>query len=383
MSRPAVDIELANRARTELAHAIRAFLRERTAVDSPLFDVSAKMVYGNYASARSLPLLMDLVNAKATPEEIGERLKTVGVQLGLVMNGIGWVYTLGRIQQYLDAGWPQQTVTIADDDRAAEVFTWWARIMQCYRNDGHLVPGYGGAAPIFTTLSEDTVRDLAAAAAARGPITDPGTLRRAVAELDMYEFVTHAEARDGIHHHGPYPLGDGRVMLVKEFTDLQGQYMPSKTDEHRLDVSRIVIALVLRDVDIRFDIFAIFAEPENYLDRAEAVQILAGDDLEPITIDQLGVIAASSVHAQRKYFLAMAGWDERTKVTHAASQYANDFHALMLLAGYTQDEISDLFVTPFEKNAEEFFDRSTGPERMQIFEHVLGDSEPISPNFQE
>lgn len=377
-----VDVALANRAARELGAAIRQFLRERTAVDSPLFDVTAKMVYGNYAAVAGVPALMDIVNARATPAQVGQRLKVLGVPLGLVMNGIGWAYSLGRLQLYLDAGWPDAEVdhaALAEQDRAAEVYSWWARIMQVYRNDGELVPGQGGADPVFTTLPGDVVAEIGAQARARGPVQDVHVLRRAVAELDMYEFVTHAEARDGIHHHGPYDLGDGRVLLVKEFTDLQNRYMTSVTDEHRLEVPRVVVALVLRDVAVRMDIFAVHSAPENYYDRVEAVQILAGDELEPIGLDRLTEIADASARAQRKYFLEMARWDDRTKVTHAAAQYANDFHALMTLVGYSQDEVGELLIRPFEKGAEQYLDRAVGAGRMKVFGHILGDTDPIFP----
>lgn len=379
-----MDYELADRARRELGAAIRQFLRERTTVDSPLFDVAAKMVYGDYAAVAGVPTLMDLVNARATPEEVGRRLKALGVPLGLVMNGIGWAYSLGRLQVHLDAGWPDNYVdlaALAEQDRAAEVYTWWARIMQVYRNDGQLVVGQGGAAPIFTTLPDAVVDDLVARARARGPVTDVAALRRAVAELDMYEFVTHAEARDGIHQHGPYRLGEGRSLWVKEFTDLQCRYMPSASDETRLDVSRVVIALVLRDVDIRFDIFAVYCEPENYFDRIEAVEILAGDDLDAISLERLSQIADSSVKAQRKYFLQMARWDDKTKVTHAAAQYANDFHALMTLVGYGHDEVRTLLIEPFEKAAEQYYEHAVSDDRLKVFGHVVGDRDPVFPEL--
>lgn len=389
MSTDVVDLELADRARTELAEAVRLFLIERSAVDSPLFDVSAKMVYGNYASVRSMPLLMDLANARATPQEIGQRLKVPGVPLGLVMNGLGWVLTMGRAQLYLDAGWPENpTPEVPEDARSAEAFTWWARIMQTYRNDGNLVPGQGGARETFEVLSEEAVRKVAKTALTEGAVADDGsiknggdigTLRRSIAELDMFEFVTHAEARDGIHHHGPYDLGDGRTLLFKEFTDLQGRYMPDKDEQTRLPVSRVVVALVLRNVRVKFDIFAIFADPENFLDHLDGVVIYADEELRQITAPEFADITSHSVTAQRRYFLKMAGWDERTKITHGASQYANDFHAVLLLAGYSEDEIAELWITPFEKNAEAYFELSTRPERTKVFEHIMGGGDPQSP----
>lgn len=378
-----VDLDLANRASHELSLAIRQFLRERTAVESPLFDVPTKMVYGDYAAAIGVPKLMDLVNAKATPEEVGGLLKALGVPLGLVMNGIGWAYSMGRLQLYLDAGWPEKSVdaqALEHEVRAAEVYTWWSRIMKVYRNDGQLVTGQGDAAPIFTTLPDDVVRDVVAKA---GPVDDADALRRGIAELDMYEFVAHAEARDGIHQHGPYELGDSRSLLVKEFTDLQCRYMPSMSEETRLDVSRVVVGLVLRDVDVTFDIFAVYTEPENLYARLDSALFLVGDDLEPVSLTRLSEIAQSSAQAQRKYFLEMARWDDHTKVTHSAAQYANDFHALMTLVGYTQDEVRELLVEPFKQGAEPYYDRAVSDDRMKVFGHVAGDAEPIFPEVQK
>ncbi|MEA2166768.1 MAG: hypothetical protein QOF76_68 [Solirubrobacteraceae bacterium] len=378
IARDPTDLELAREAQAQMGRAIRRFLRERTAVESPLFDVAAKMVYGNYAAARTIPTLVDLLDARLEPEEVARRLRVPGIPLGLAMYGIAWAYSLGRLQLYLDAGWPARDVEL-DDDEAAKVMTWWARAMRAYRSDGLLVPGEAGAPETIPTLPPETVDALATSALAHGAPADPPRLRRSIAELDLFEFVTHAEARDGIHQHGPYPLSDGTQMLVKEFTDLQARHMPSITAEHHLAEPRVVIALVLRDVQIRFDLFSVYVDPDDYFDRIVGVEILAGDDLHPITEEELAAIAAGARTAQRKYFVAMAGWDDRLKVTHGATQYANDFHAPMLYAGYSQDEVKRLLVEPFERNAEDLFDRAVGAQNLRVFEHVIGDAEPVLP----
>jgi hypothetical protein len=174
MNTVTADIEpgLAAEAQEQLGLAIRRFMRERTAVESPLIDVAAKMVYGNYAAARTIPSLVDHLNERMSPEEIATRLKVLGIPVGLALYGMAWAYSLGRLQLFLDEGWPDRKVELPND-QSAKVMTWWARAMRVYRNDGGFVPGQGDAQGTFAILPQGIVDDLAVAAERYGKPHDP------------------------------------------------------------------------------------------------------------------------------------------------------------------------------------------------------------------
>ncbi|MEA2167438.1 MAG: hypothetical protein QOF76_738 [Solirubrobacteraceae bacterium] len=354
-------------------------MQERTAVESPLLDVAAKLTYGNLASVRGLPALIDALDARMTPEEIAEQLKVVGAPMGFALGAMGFCYGMGRLKLWLDAGWPANPDGPDAPDDAGKVFTWWARATRVYRNDGGLVPGEDGARWALEMLPPGSADDLATRALRNGAPVQPAALRRTMAELDMYTFVTHAEARDGIHQHGPYDVGDGRVLCVKEYSDLQSRFQPGITDEFRLPTSRIVVAMVLRDVDVRADLFTVHVTPDDYFSHIEGVLILAGDDLKPITQNELTEIGEASRNAQRKFFVVVAGWDEQMKVRHAAAQYANAFISLPLIAGYSMDEVDELLIQRFEREGEPYYAAATGPDRAGAFAYVIGDAEPVFP----
>lgn len=130
---------------------------------------------------------------------------------------------------------------------------------------------------------------------------------------------------------------------------------------------------------MRFDMFGVYLEPEDYFDRIVGIELLAGEELNTISEERLAEIAAESRAAQRKFFVTMARWDPRMKITHGAGQYANDFHAPLLAAGYNYDEVARLLIRPFERSAEDLFERAAGPGRFRVFEHTIGDVDPVLP----
>lgn len=381
-SDPQTDATLVGEAHEQLGRAIRAFLQARTAVESPLFDVPAKMVYGNYAAVHALPEMLDRVAERITPEELGRRLKTLGVPVGLALQGVAWDLLIGRTQRYLAEGWPDRDIDLGDHVDVSRALAFWARATRAYRNDGKLAPGVGGADETLAILPQAESDRVARRALDRGPIRDLAGVRRALGELELHVFVVHAEARDGIFHHGPYDLGDVRVLIVKELTDLQPRFLPWVDERAWLEVPRIVIPMVLEDVTCRFDLFSVYWDPHDYLERVVGFDILVGEQLQSVSEERLIEIAATTRGAQRLQFSVMAAWDRTQKVAHGAAQYANCFQAIPRAAGFTDDEIRKLLIAPFEVAGKPYLERAAGPDRVTVWEHLAGDRWPILPELR-
>ena len=232
-------------------------------------------------------------------------------------------------------------------------------------------------------LDDEVVARLAADARERGRPRDTTRLRRALAQLSLYLFLIHGEQRDGIFHHGPYPLEDGSVLVLKEFTDLQNRFMPWMTEDRRLPVSRIVVPMILpAGVDCRFDMYGtLYTEPEDYFDSIEGFEILAGDDLHSIEEEELEEVSALSQPIQREVFKVMARWDERYKLEHTASQYANVNSSLLELAGCTDDEIRSVLVEPFEAEAGRAY-TLTAAHGGKVWERVASGTRPLFPEVR-
>jgi hypothetical protein len=327
-----------------------------TDVDTTLFDLPAKVVLGNYCGHDVIPGLVTELEARISAAEMGRRRRALGVPLALDLTGLLWIYLLGRLQRFLDAGWPDAAVDLGDDEDAARVIRYWHEMTRAYRDDGTIVPGPAPAEAVLRCLDEAEVERIAAAARERGAPEDPMRMRRALAQIELYIFLAHGEQRDGNFHHGPYPLPDGTILVVKELTDLRNRFMPWITEERRLPTSRIVLPMIFRDVEAQFDMFGtLYTEPKDAFDRIVGFEILAGEDLEPISEELLERIAGVSQEVQRDLFREMAGWDERYRLFHAAFQYANVLYPYLELAGCDDAEIDRLLVAPFVEAAERNF----------------------------
>jgi hypothetical protein len=334
----------------QVSLAMRSFARQRsTVIETPLLSLPGKMAYGNYCSSLALPGAIRALNGIMSAEEIGARLKKpgVGVALGFT-GGYVWSSVLGRLQRYLDAGWPDRDIDLRDGQEAKFALDWWARAMSIYRNDGCLTPDARTDASM-SILEPPLAQSLAAAALRRGPPKDRASLRKALAMLDAFSFSIHVEARDGTFNHGPYPLGDGRVMVVKEITDLQNRFLPWIGRSRWLSVSKIVVPYVAKSVDFRFDMMGtMYANPQEFTDRIVGYDILAGDALDAIELADLQDIANQTRGIQRDVFREIAGWDDRWKIEHAAVDYASNFVQLFEAAGADDEFIQRHLIQPFQ-----------------------------------
>jgi hypothetical protein len=211
----------------------------------------------------------------------------------------------------------------------------------------------------------------------RGPIQDVTGARRAIAQLEAFIFMLHADARDGINHHGPYDLGDNRVLLVKEHTDIQNLYLPWGRD-HRASVSRVVLALVLEDVDCRVDfVGGLHISPQDYLGRCVGFEVLVGDDLHSVSEAEWHEIAKGVSPLNRSLLKLYMNWSEREKVVHGAVQYGNVLRGWMETAGFTEAETRRIVIEPMIENGELYSERLIRKEYPPIWEFVGGDYPPV------
>lgn len=368
--------------------ALLRFLSERsTVIEAGVFDLPAKMVFGTLVSSPTFSGMIDAIEARGVPpEELGRRMKVPGFRLGaLALGGLTWVHCFGRLQRYLDAGWPQRDEPIAEEERNnAKVLGWYARLMRAYRNDGLLLPLEGGAQATMPILDGPTVERLSAGALERGPVADATAFKRTLGKLGNYLFMIHGEARDGIFNHGPYMLDDGRVLIVKEWTDLQNTYMPWVTKDRRLPVSRVVVPLVLeRGSEVRFDMFGTtYCTPEDPFEAVTGYDVLVGDDLQPADEAELFDIAAAATAATRSTYREMIAWDERQKIFHVTAQYYGHFATFMEAAGCSAAEIDGALVRPTLEQGERYIGRALSDTTWPIWAHLESGHRPVFPEVR-
>jgi hypothetical protein len=375
--------QTAQQVQDEFEAAIRKFMAERsTVIETTLFDLPTKIVLGQYCGYDVLPKVTAELERRIPAEELGRLRRGPGTSLGLGLCGYLWIYLFGRLQRYLDAGWPDKDVDLGDHEPAAAVIRYWEGVARAYRADGTLVAGQTRTDGVIRALDPDDVARLSEAALSRGPVKDPAVVRKALAQMELYCFLIHGEQRDGIFNHGPYALEDGSTLVVKELTDLQNRFMPWVTEDRRLSFPRVVVPIVFKDVEAWFDMYGtLYTDPEDYYPYVTGMEILAGDDLESITPEQLDSIGGEAHAVQRDVFRVMAGWDEQYKLLHAATQYANVNHPLLELAGASDDEIRSILIEPFEEAGAKYVDLARRSSE-RTWTYVASGREPLFPEVK-
>ncbi|MGV1047001.1 MAG: hypothetical protein ACOYD4_00545 [Solirubrobacterales bacterium] len=214
---------------------------------------------------------------------------------------------------------------IAPDDefeRVRTVVDFWRRMALAQRGDGTLDNKDAGDTNRY--LPAGVVAELAAQARPLGE--HARALARVDATLASYAFLLYTESRVGIYDSGPYELGDGRRMVVRDYLRIGRSRFPW-TEGVAPPFPAFTLALVFDGSS--FDRLEIndwgttFPEPEPFLPRVEAAAVIGhgpdGDELlAPEAWPDLQAAVAKSHLGLYQRIVAM---DRLERITSAAKVY--------------------------------------------------------------
>jgi hypothetical protein len=298
----------------------RAMTAERTSLESALIPVTAYILIACIECYRRYPEMMDVIADASTPEALGRAGREPGSQIDAVhLWSIVHFPLLGR--QVLA---PFGLVDLDRDAAAlATVVDFWKRAAAAFRADGELqawdaglrVPRYGpavvdelvaGSAPLDTDASD--------------------RLTRMNRLLTTFLFLLYFDTRAGYQDTGPYPLADGRVLLVRDFNRFGVTHFPWSRDVcAALPYSNLTVALVL-DAGVRVttnDWGTSMTDPPDYFARLSAAGVFTtdGGSLVPVPMRELDDVTASVRDAQRELYRRIAGMTRREKLDAGAYVY--------------------------------------------------------------
>jgi hypothetical protein len=308
---------------------------ERTAIGSQLIPITAYIVVACAEAFYRYPDMMRQIDASLRAEEIGRRARRPGDNVNLVyLWSIANFWLLGRkVVTQFDPSTddPEAAFTVLDFwDRAATAFHGDSGARQAWDVDGRVTP-----------YDDEVVRLLTEAAQ---PID--GTLRDEVkrfnATLVNYLFLLYFDTRVGSGDTGPYPLPDGRVLLVRDF------YRMAKSDFWWSDVAaevpyhHLTAGLVLDDVDVRVTDFGTsVTNPEDYLDRLVGFSLFTSDgvdgSLRPVPLDEIGDIVDVVRRAQAQHYRNIAAMSRDEKIRCGAYVYFSFLRPFARAAGVAGD----------------------------------------------
>jgi hypothetical protein len=234
-------------------------------------------------------------------------------------------YLNGREQRRL-TGRLDPDAPLADEryEETATVVDFWRRFGRAYVDDerGAMTGELGDRLPI---LSATAVGDLAALAR---PVERPEervAIRRMMAVTQLYTFIQNGESRVGVHGHGPYPLEDGDVLVVKELVGLRDRFIDLEVEE-RPHLDTVVRVMRMRDVRARIDLFgSLTTEPFEFEDRVVAEEVLTveGGRPRPLDAPEIARLTETAGTAQIQAYERAAEWSADERIAYGADLYAS------------------------------------------------------------
>jgi hypothetical protein len=312
----------------EIAHALTV---QRTALESALIPVTAYILISGVECYRRHPELMTEIAAAVPPEALGAHGRMLGNQIDTVhLWSIANIYLVGRT---VLAGGGLIDFD-ADVTRTAVVFDFWKRAAASFRGDGTLqAADSGGVVTPYTEFADEFVAGCA-------PVRDGehrARLSRLNALLTSYLFLLYFDTRAGYQDTGPYPLADGRVLLLRAFNRFgPSDFAWSHEVASELPYSTVIAAFVLEGVDFHVtDFGTAVTDPADYLDRLVAFGLFDPTSGRPVPIAEADALALGDAvkTAQRKLYRVIAGMTKHEKLNAGAYVYLSFLRPFAEAAG--------------------------------------------------
>lgn len=309
-----------------------AMTAQRTALESALIPVTAYILVSCIEAYRRYPDMMRVIAAASPPEVLGAAGRRPGNQIDAVH-----LWSIANLPLVIRQALEPFGMIDRDDDleRLGTIFDFWAPAALAFRADGQhqafdaglVVPRYG----------PEVIEELVAGAA---PIVDDAT-RRQIAKtnalLTSFLFLLYFDTRAGYQDSGPYHLGDGRTLLVRDFNEFGVGYFPWSTDVcAEIPHSNLTCAFVLDDVTVTANDWGTSTtDPVDYFSRLERFGIYDSTDgvLTPIPLSELTDIAATTKRAQSALYRLIAAMNRKEKIDAGAFVYFTFLRPFALAAG--------------------------------------------------
>ncbi len=324
----------ANRLIAYHAPIAAALTEERTSLESRLIPVTAYIVVACGEAFFRYPELVGTIDAALPAEEIGRRARRPGVQVNTVyLWSVANFWLIGRKLVH-------QLAPERDEPGAAlAVLDFWERAALGFRGDGTRQAWDDGTARPY---DDDVVAAILDAAEPVDAATR-ARVKRFNATLVAYLFLLYFDTRVGTGDTGPYPLPDGRTLIVRDYYRLSESDFWWSSVVGDVPYRNLTAALVLDDVEVRVTDFGTsVTDPEDYLDRLVAFSLFTTDTpggaLRPVPLDDLDAIQAEVRTAQASLYRAIAAMERDEKVRCGAYVYFTFLKPFADLAG-VGDEI--------------------------------------------
>lgn len=315
------------------SHISQALTEERTALESKLIPVSAYIVVSCIEALLRYPEMMRRIDAAVPAEEIGRRARRPGCRVNTVhLWSIANLPLVGRkVMELVDPA------RAHDVEALGTIADFWERATRAYRADGtrqawdnDLVRPYGAEVVGELLAGVSEVDDERRA-----------RLKKFNATLVSYLFLLYFDTRVGTGDSGPYPLPDGRVLLVRDYYQMAESDFPWSDVAAGVPYRNLTAAMVLDGVSIDriTDFGTSNTTPEDYLDHLVGFGLFTtdGGGLEPVGDEAIDPMIAAVRTAQSAHYRRIAAMSRDDKIQAGAYVYFSFLRPFALEAGVADE----------------------------------------------
>ena len=292
---------------------------ERTALESALIPVSAYIVTAAAEAFGRHPEMIAAIDAALPAGEIGAMGRRPGSQINAVyLWSVANIYLTGR--KFLT------TFNLAEDtvEPTWTMLDFWERAALGYRADGHSQAWDAGF--VLHPYDQATIDTLLGGTR---PVVDDEErqrIKRWNATVMSYLFLLYFDTRVGTGDSGPYPLPDGRILLVRDFYRLGPSDFAWSDVAAGMPYSYLTAALVLDGVALKVNDWGTsITDPEDYLDHLVGFGLFTTDGadrgLQPVDAGDLDSILDEVRATQKRLYRSIAAMTRDEKIACGAYVY--------------------------------------------------------------
>jgi len=308
---------------------------ERTSLESRLIPVTAYILVAAAEAFYRWPQIAATIDDACGAEMVGAAGRRPGSRINAVhLWSAANIYLLGR--KFLTA------FGAADEDPAAtyRMLDFCERAALAFRGDDHRQAWDAG----FTIPSYEAeiVAELVAGATHIATEAERTRITRFNATLQSYLFLLYFDTRVGTGDSGPYPLADGRVLLVRDFYELGESHFWWSDVARNIPYRNLTAGLVLDGVTVKVNDWGTsITDPEHYLPHLLGYALFTTDtgdgSMRPVPLEELDAIAAAVRHAQAAHYRNIAAMSRAEKLRCGAYVYFTFLRPFAEAAGVAAD----------------------------------------------
>jgi hypothetical protein len=326
----------------QVGRAYKAELRLRTMFESELFPLNSYIIMGHLEDYLQMPGRIRAIEAARPAEDIIAARVPVGTKTNFInLAALLLHYFAGR-ELFIELG---DIDTTSDLEDHLTVLDFWRRATIAMRTDGVLANTH--ASPPHSSQVVDAAM-LDRIANELIPV-DSGilsTARHLSAQLMAYCFLENCDSRMAVCDTGPYVLGDGRFLVLREMCTDTGDFDWTEGISELLPHHNFVVAYAFgANVAMETNIWGTaWFTPHDYLKHLAKVRFYVADNgtLSPLTVAELRPLTAAIRKAHKQLYVRYAQMSRKERALCAAKMYAWKLKGWARAAGALDDITWDL-----------------------------------------